>query len=120
MELLSPTHTPLPAADRFSGFLPPAGFRQGFDRSSPTATSQPPEIVEEGGDRIHVAVGKSVVKANALLRWSFERFRNREICILHVHQPSPFIPTLRNSLSLSLSRIIGVFDFVGIVWLLEK
>ncbi|GFZ18010.1 U-box domain-containing protein kinase family protein [Actinidia rufa] len=83
MELLSPTHPPLP----------------------------PPEIVEEGGDRVHVAVGKSVDKAIALLRWSFERFGNREICILHVHQPSPLIPTLLGKLpaSQASTEVVSAF-----------
>ncbi|PSR86705.1 Serine/threonine-protein kinase [Actinidia chinensis var. chinensis] len=70
-----------------------------------------PEIVEEGGDRIHVAVGKSVDKAIALLRWSFERFRNREICILHVHQPSPFIPTHLGKLPASQANSKVVSEF---------
>ncbi|XP_057480788.1 U-box domain-containing protein 33-like [Actinidia eriantha] len=111
MELVSPTHPPLPAADHFSGFSPPTGFRQRFDRTSVTATYQPPEIVEEGGDRVHVAVGKSVDKAIALLRWSFERFRNREICILHVHQPSPLIPTLLGKLpaSQASTEVVSAF-----------
>lgn len=61
-------------------------------------TSQLPEIVEEGGgsssEKVYVAVGKSVDKAVSLLRWVFEHFGNREICLLHVHRPSPLIPTL--------------------------
>ncbi|KAA8549261.1 hypothetical protein F0562_000945 [Nyssa sinensis] len=56
MELLSPSHPPGPAGDRFSGFSSPANFRNGFDRTSRSVTSQFPEIVEEAGDRVHVAV----------------------------------------------------------------
>lgn len=103
MELLSPTHPP----GRFPGFSPPESFRQGFTRASRTATFQVPEIVEEsgsgsGGGVVHVAVGKSVGKAVSLLNWTLGRFGGWEICLLHVHQPSPLIPTLCNS-PLSLS-----------------
>ncbi|KAK2985031.1 hypothetical protein RJ640_015628 [Escallonia rubra] len=94
MELLRPFNPPGPAENYFSGFSPPANFRHGFDR----ATSQLPESVEEGNDKVYVAVGKSVEKAVALLQWAFQRFGNREICILHVHQPSPHIPTLLGKL----------------------
>lgn len=100
MELVSPA----PPPDRFSGFSPPPDFGLGFVRTSRTATFQVPEIVEEsgsGGGVVHVAVGKSVGKAVALLDWTLRQFGNWEICILHVHQPSPMIPTLCNSLSLS-------------------
>lgn len=65
-------------------------------RQSPTqppVSAQPPEIEELGGTRVTVAVGKSVEKAVALLRWTFPRFKNAEICLLHVHQPSDYIPT---------------------------
>ncbi|XP_052195806.1 U-box domain-containing protein 33-like [Diospyros lotus] len=98
MELLSPTHPPVRAGDSFSGFSPPASLRGGLER---TATSQLPEIVEEGGDRIYVAVGRSVGKATALLRWTFRQFEGREICIVHVHRPSPLIPTLLGKLPAS-------------------
>ena len=72
------------------------------------ATTQSSEIVEEGGEKVYVAVGKSVAKAGALLQWCFRTFVGSEICILHVHKPSPLIPTLRQSLSFSISyRRIG-------------
>uniref|UniRef100_A0A5B7A0Y5 RING-type E3 ubiquitin transferase n=1 Tax=Davidia involucrata TaxID=16924 RepID=A0A5B7A0Y5_DAVIN len=101
MELLSPSHPPGPAGDRFSGFSSPANFRHGFDRTSRTVNSQSPEIVEEGGDRVHVAVGMSVDKTIGLLHWAFRRFANREICLVHVHRPSPLIPTLLGKLPAS-------------------
>ncbi|KAK3001632.1 hypothetical protein RJ639_021542 [Escallonia herrerae] len=94
MELLRPFNPPGPAGNYFSGFSPPVNLRHGFDR----ATSQLPESVEEANDKVYVAVGKSVEKAVALLQWAFQRFGNREICILHVHQPSPLIPTLLGKL----------------------
>ncbi|KAD5317601.1 hypothetical protein E3N88_17547 [Mikania micrantha] len=75
-----------------TGFSPPAGFQDGFHRNSLPA----PEIV--GDDRVYVAVGKSVEKAVSLFHWTFRRFRDREVCILHVHQPSPLIPTLLGKL----------------------
>ncbi|XAR60584.1 Non-specific serine/threonine protein kinase [Bertholletia excelsa] len=98
MELLSPTRPPDPAGDRFSRFSPPASFQRGFDRTTRTVTPQPREIVEEAGTKVYVALGKSLDKAIALLRWTFERFGCGEICILHVHQPSPVIPTLLGKL----------------------
>ncbi|KAK9279071.1 hypothetical protein L1049_012746 [Liquidambar formosana] len=101
MELLQPSLPPGPAGEPFSQFSSPAKFRHGFEPTSRAVTSQMPEIVEEGGDAVHVAVGKSVEKAVALLHWTFGRFENREICILHVHQPSPVIPTLLGKLPAS-------------------
>uniref|UniRef100_A0A6V7QUB4 Uncharacterized protein n=1 Tax=Ananas comosus var. bracteatus TaxID=296719 RepID=A0A6V7QUB4_ANACO len=44
--------------------------------------------------RLHVAVGRSPEKTLGLLRWAFRRFGCREIGLVHVHQPSPVIPTL--------------------------
>ncbi|KAE9461106.1 hypothetical protein C3L33_06974, partial [Rhododendron williamsianum] len=78
MELVSPA----PPPDRFSGFSPPPDFGLGFVRTSRTATFQVPEIVEEsgsGGGVVHVAVGKSVGKAVALLDWTLRQFGNWEI-----------------------------------------
>ncbi|KAJ0083498.1 hypothetical protein Patl1_30903 [Pistacia atlantica] len=41
-------------------------------------------------------------KGVSLLHWSFKRFGSgREFCILHVHQPSPLIPTLLGKLPAS-------------------
>ncbi|CBI16147.3 unnamed protein product, partial [Vitis vinifera] len=101
MELLQPSHPPGPPGDRFSGFSPPASFLHGFDQGSPAVASSLSGIVEEGGDRVHVAVGKSVEKAESLLHWTFRRFGSCEICLVHVHQPSPLIPTLLGKLPAS-------------------
>ncbi|KAJ9189151.1 hypothetical protein P3X46_000481 [Hevea brasiliensis] len=112
MEFLNPAHPPLhdPALESLSGLSSPDVFRIGFDR---TVSSQLPDIVEEGGgvsvsgggggggDKVYVAVGKSVEKTVGLLHWCFKRFGGREICILHVHQPSPLIPTLLGNLPAS-------------------
>lgn len=84
--LLSPSHHAV--QDFLSGSSPAGDFCHGFDQ---TMSSQLPE---GGGGAVHVAVGKSVEKAVALLQWSFNTFQGHEICILHVHRPSPLIPTL--------------------------
>lgn len=63
-----------------------------------------PEIVEEEGggeDKVYVAVGKNWEKATSLLQWTFQQFGGGEICILHIHQPSPVIPTLLGRLPAS-------------------
>ncbi|KAM1553489.1 hypothetical protein EV2_006479 [Malus domestica] len=93
-----------PVAESPSGFSSPVSFRRGFDRPATSSSqSQLPEIFEEGGggDKVHVAVGKSVEKALSLLRWTVKHFGCNEICILHVHQPSPLIPTLLGKLPAS-------------------
>ncbi|KVI11961.1 hypothetical protein Ccrd_009623 [Cynara cardunculus var. scolymus] len=93
MELMKPFHPPLVmVTDGYSGFSPPAIFRDGFDRNSLPV----PDTV--GTDKVYVAVGKSLEKAVSLFHWTFRRFRGQEICILHVHQPSPLIPTLLGKL----------------------
>lgn len=80
-------------------------------RCGPTREPREPVVASEtgeegGGEKVYVAVGKSLEKALRLLRWTFKRFgKSREICILHVFQPSPLIPTLCNSLSLPDSLI---------------
>ncbi|KAK3123818.1 hypothetical protein QOZ80_8AG0636500 [Eleusine coracana subsp. coracana] len=43
---------------------------------------------------VHVAVGRSPEKTLGLLRWTLRRFQCGRIALLHVHQPSPLIPTL--------------------------
>ncbi|KAA8543889.1 hypothetical protein F0562_021934 [Nyssa sinensis] len=91
MELLSLSHNP--------------------GQTSLTAASQSPEILGEVGDRVHVAVGKSVDKAVRLLHWAFQRFANQEICVVHVYQPSPLIPTLLGKLPASQadSEVVSAF-----------
>ncbi|GAB2214735.1 hypothetical protein Drorol1_Dr00019097 [Drosera rotundifolia] len=64
-----------------------------------------PEIVEEsrrGNEKVHVAVGRSVEKAVVLIQWTIRRFGDGvEVCLVHVHQPSPLIPTLLGKLPAS-------------------
>ncbi|XP_041995685.1 U-box domain-containing protein 33-like isoform X1 [Salvia splendens] len=69
------TQPPRPTEDFYSGF------------SSPVIS-----------DTVYVAVGKSVEKTAALLQWTFSMFPGREICLIHVHRPSPLIPTLLGKL----------------------
>ncbi|KAJ0020253.1 hypothetical protein Pint_32364 [Pistacia integerrima] len=71
--------------------------------SRKVSSCQLPEIVEEdSNEKVYVAVGKGVEKSVSLLHWSFKRFGSgREFCILHVHQPSPLIPTLLGKLPAS-------------------
>ncbi|KAK6142152.1 hypothetical protein DH2020_006963 [Rehmannia glutinosa] len=64
-----------------------------------------------GGDAVHVAVGKSVEKTAALLRWSFNMFSGQEIVLLHVHRPSPLIPTLLGKLPASRANPAMVAAF---------
>ncbi|PRQ34035.1 putative protein kinase RLK-Pelle-RLCK-IXb family [Rosa chinensis] len=116
MELMQPSHPPPHhAGEPTSGFSSPASFARGFD--SPATASQLPEIFEEtgggdgGSDKVHVAVGKSVDKAVSLLRWSLKQFGGREICILHVHQPSQLIPTLLGKLPASKANAEVVCAF---------
>lgn len=44
-------------------------------------------------EKVYVAVGRSEDKAVSLLLWTLRTFRSYEICLVHVHQPSAFIPT---------------------------
>ncbi|XWS71693.1 hypothetical protein CRYUN_Cryun03dG0160600 [Craigia yunnanensis] len=103
MELLNPLHPPPqdPSRDPISGL----SFRRQVDCP---ASTQFAEIAEETGgfavgekDKVFVAVGKSVEKAVNLLSWTLKRFGGKDICLLHVHQPSPLIPTLLGKLPAS-------------------
>ncbi|GAB4824394.1 hypothetical protein Ancab_007281 [Ancistrocladus abbreviatus] len=108
MELLTPSHPPGPSADRFTPFSSTPSYGGGLElrthagqvRSS-SSSSTLPEIAEDEGSRrekVHVAVGRTVDKAVALLHWTFRKFGNLEIFLVHVHQPSPLIPTLLGKL----------------------
>ncbi|KAL7153687.1 hypothetical protein ABFS83_04G185100 [Erythranthe nasuta] len=79
------THTHLPAEDLLFGFSP---------HDSGLTVSSPMTRTDAGGGKVHVAVGKSVDKTVALLTWTFSMFPGHEICLLHVHRPCHFIPTL--------------------------
>lgn len=100
MELLTPSPTPLtPSSNSLSGFSSMATYRRGFYRTSQIITPQTREIVEEQNEpKVYIAVGKSVNKNVALVQWACKTFGNSEICIFHVLEPSPYIPTLCKSL----------------------
>ncbi|CAI9108094.1 OLC1v1007613C1 [Oldenlandia corymbosa var. corymbosa] len=127
MEVLSPSHPPGGQTDiLFSGFSPPHNFLIGAQRRrrmrSPemiTYPSRSAEIVEEeggNGEKVHVAVGKSVAKVASLLNWCFRTFPGSEICILHVHKPSPLIPTLLGKLPASQANAEVVTAFRNEEW----
>ncbi|XP_066383052.1 U-box domain-containing protein 33-like [Miscanthus floridulus] len=69
---------------------------------SPSPPPSPRPLLRCGGRReqhhgeawVHVAVGRSPEKTLGLLRWALRRFGCGRIALLHVHQPSPVIPTL--------------------------
>lgn len=93
MELLLPTPPPQLAGNIFAG-PSPATFRHGFGLENQMPPTHMPEIAEDSTERVYVAVGKSVERSVGLLYWTFRQFRVREIALVHVHQPSPTIPTL--------------------------
>ncbi|MED6133653.1 hypothetical protein PIB30_030173 [Stylosanthes scabra] len=105
MELLHP----LPPHHHDSPLAPEPLHRY----SPPPSTSSrvdfhPDAAVDE---KVHVAVGKSVGKGATLLQWAFSNFTNPHILLLHVHQPSPFIPTLLGKLPASQATPEVVSDF---------
>ncbi|XP_054811487.1 U-box domain-containing protein 33-like isoform X2 [Prosopis cineraria] len=102
MEVLNPSHPPqhqqyVAARDPFHGYSPPLTLTLPFAFQE-AATSQLTYPMAECTESVYVAVGKSVDKTVHLLRWTFGRFSNSPICILHVHQPSSMIPTLLGKL----------------------
>lgn len=99
---------PRPAQDFHSGFSSAAASRNGFPRPMSSAM---PEIEVGGGDTVHVAVGKSVEKTAGLLLWTFSMFPGQDICLIHVHRPSPLIPTLLGKLPSSRAspEIVAAF-----------
>lgn len=120
MELLSPSPPPQAIGDCFAGLVSPVSSNLDLkifdlrrnhlmDSSSTTSSSSVPYssriarpsqqgITEVNGsgddDKVYIAVGNSIDRTIALLHWTFRRFRNREICLVHVYQPSSTIPTL--------------------------
>lgn len=100
MELLTPLPPPPSTPPNFpSGYSSMPSFRRGFYRTSQIVAPQSREVVVEEeeqlqGSKVFVAVGKYVDKGVALVQWACKTFGNSEICILHVLQPSPYIPTL--------------------------
>ncbi|XP_010253186.1 PREDICTED: U-box domain-containing protein 33-like isoform X2 [Nelumbo nucifera] len=99
MELLEPS-PPEPSGDDsiqlFDSPTFPLAFHLGL--RGPHIVPLSPEIAVDGADIVHVAVGNSIEKTIALLYWTFRRFKNLYICLLHIHQPSPTIPTLLGKL----------------------
>ncbi|XP_061358624.1 U-box domain-containing protein 33-like isoform X2 [Gastrolobium bilobum] len=89
MELLNPSHPPHP-----HHAAPTSILHLGFHRVPSSVQSQIPQPMEERACKVHVAVGKSLEKTVNLLKWTFNQFRNTEIIIIHVYQPSLLIPTL--------------------------
>jgi hypothetical protein len=59
---------------------------------------------------LHVAVDRSPEKTLGLLRWTLRRFQCGRIALLHVHQPSPLIPTLRECPSFRLGMRAAVIS----------
>ncbi|KAJ6984395.1 U-box domain-containing protein 33-like [Populus alba x Populus x berolinensis] len=89
MELLHPAHPPHHNPNPKSHS---SGLVVGPDRM--LSSDQLLDIVEEGSnERVYVAVGNSSEKALSLLNWVFNILGTRQICLLHVHRPSPLIPT---------------------------
>ncbi|XP_011042691.1 PREDICTED: U-box domain-containing protein 33-like [Populus euphratica] len=89
MELLHPAHPPHHNPNSKSHS---SGLVIGPDRM--LTSDQLLDIVEEvSNERVYVAVGNSLEKALSLLNWVFNNFGTRQICLLHVHRPSPLIPT---------------------------
>ncbi|KAM3372470.1 hypothetical protein ACQJBY_019383 [Aegilops geniculata] len=79
MEILSPSPPPSPARNQF--VYGGAGALLRRDQAG-------------AGALLHVAVGRSPEKTLPLLRWAFRRFGCARVALVHVHQPSPVIPTL--------------------------
>ncbi|XP_042511611.1 U-box domain-containing protein 33-like isoform X2 [Macadamia integrifolia] len=109
MELLTPSPPLQLAGNHFSyGFCSPTtsfssigSRRHDHHHGVAAENSGLPEFTGEVGDRVTVAVGKSVEKCLSLLHFCFQRFGCREIVLIHVHQPSPTIPTLLGKLPAS-------------------
>ncbi|XP_056686774.1 U-box domain-containing protein 33 isoform X3 [Spinacia oleracea] len=112
MELLMPFPFPDPTVDRCSRFssssssFSMASYGAELERQASRAelnsrlTDIEEEEEEEGGgkggekrEKVYVAVGKSEEKTVSLLQWTFHNFRCCDICLVHVHHPSSFIPT---------------------------
>ncbi|MCL7048813.1 hypothetical protein MKW94_013074 [Papaver nudicaule] len=111
MELLNPSPPPQQVGGHFAGFITPVSSYfslENFDQRALMAVAPPPrrrEIVEISGassygddDKVYVVVVNSIDMTVALLHWTFRQFRNREICLVHVYQPSSTIPTLLGKL----------------------
>ncbi|KAM7260888.1 hypothetical protein ACFE04_026363 [Oxalis oulophora] len=51
-------------------------------------------MIEEEEDKVFVALGKEAKENKSILRWTLHNYsnNNKKLCIIHVHQPSQFIP----------------------------
>uniref|UniRef100_A0A0E0B703 RING-type E3 ubiquitin transferase n=1 Tax=Oryza glumipatula TaxID=40148 RepID=A0A0E0B703_9ORYZ len=88
MEILSPSPPPSPgpASGSGSGSAMDSFIHRGAGWHLPRR--------DNVDARVHVAVGRSPEKTLGLLRWAFRRFACAQVVLVHVHQPSPLIPTL--------------------------
>ncbi|KAG9444673.1 hypothetical protein H6P81_016013 [Aristolochia fimbriata] len=111
MELLAPSPPPQPVSLHFARTSCTPDFRHGFLREDLVSTSPPLQVVEEDGDTVCVAVGKSMVKSVDLLKWALKQFGSQKLGIIHVHQPSTTIPTLLGRLPASQANEQLVFAF---------
>ncbi|KAL0371714.1 UNVERIFIED_CONTAM: U-box domain-containing protein 32 [Sesamum calycinum] len=50
---------------------------------------------------LYVAVGRNVKEGKSLLTWALENFDGRNICLVHVHQPTNLVSLLNGKLSTS-------------------
>uniref|UniRef100_A0A0E0M4V5 RING-type E3 ubiquitin transferase n=1 Tax=Oryza punctata TaxID=4537 RepID=A0A0E0M4V5_ORYPU len=86
MEILSPSPPPSPGPASGSG----SAMDSFLHRGAGWHLSRRDNV----DARVHVAVGRSPEKTLGLLRWAFRRFACAQVVLVHVHQPSPLIPTL--------------------------
>ncbi|XP_074568045.1 U-box domain-containing protein 33-like [Curcuma longa] len=92
MAVLRPSPPLSPAVER---------YRSGQDAALRFLLRRASPGVRDDGGKLYVAVGRSPEKTLSLLRWTFRRFGCREIGLLHVHRPSPLIPTLLGKIPVS-------------------
>ncbi|KAL2899004.1 U-box domain-containing protein 33 [Bienertia sinuspersici] len=112
MQLLTPLPLPDPTVDRHSRSSSSSSSMASYGAELERLTSLNSRLChiheekEDGEDegtqrmkfKVYVAVGRSTEKTVSLLQWAFRNFRNSEFCLVHVHQPSPSIPTLLGKL----------------------
>ncbi|KAL0400736.1 UNVERIFIED_CONTAM: U-box domain-containing protein 32 [Sesamum latifolium] len=55
---------------------------------------------------IYVAVGRNVKEGKSLLTWAVENFDGRNICLVHVHQPTNLVSLLNGKLLTSKLKIM--------------
>ncbi|KAL5710841.1 hypothetical protein ACHQM5_021355 [Ranunculus cassubicifolius] len=99
MELHSPSTPPGNHFTRLPSFN--FGFKSEPELNHLSEIKEDADNESDDDKIVHVAVGKSTEKSYQLLQWTFRKFENREIGLVHVHQPSPTIPTLLGKLPAS-------------------